>query len=58
MNEYLISSYQIVFPNGVRDNIKPLEAIKTDDVEKSREELKVLHGCQTVNLTYTIIPNK
>lgn len=55
MNIYLISAYQVAYNNGTRDSVKPVEPIKTDDIEKTRSKLRLLHNSQSVNLTYTII---
>lgn len=51
---YLIQSYQVVFATGGRDTIKCKVPILTDDVERTRKELKARHkGCVGINLTYT-----
>lgn len=53
MKKYLITSYQIIYPNGIRDNVKPISPIWDDDIAKIREKLRVHYGAQAINLTYS-----
>ena len=50
---YQITSYQLIYPCGDRDTVKPLQPILADSLELLRDRLKARHGAQHVNLSYT-----
>lgn len=54
---YQITSYQLIYPCGDRDTVKPLQPILADSLELLRDRLKARHGAQHVNLSYTELPD-
>lgn len=55
--KYQITSYQIVYPCGDRDTVRPLQPLLADSKEQVRDRLKARHGAQHVNLSYTELPD-
>lgn len=54
--KYQITSYQLIFRNGDRDTVKPIQPILTVSIERERDRLRERHGAQHVNLNYTELP--
>lgn len=55
MGKYQITGYQLIYPDGRRDNVKLQQPILVDEIEPFRNNLKTEHGCINANLSYTEI---
>lgn len=49
---YQITGFQTVYANSVRDNVKLIGPVFTEDIEDYRRKVIKRYGCMSVNLTY------
>lgn len=52
---YQINGYQVLHHDGSRDTAKLEQPVMTDNLDHFRKMEQALHGCKSVNLTYTEI---
>lgn len=52
---YQITGFQTVYANSVRDNVKLIGPVFTEDIEDYRRKVIKRYGCMSVNLTYVEI---
>lgn len=55
MRKYQITGFQLIYPDGRRDNVKLQQPLFAEDIEFFRNKLKEEHECVNVNLSYTEI---
>lgn len=53
MRKYQITGFQLIYPDGRRDNVKLQQPLFVEDIESFRNKLKEAHECVNINLSYT-----